>query len=78
MTNDNTGKGASENEEDATQPIKNKEQVQQSKDEHIDQDFPGFPHAPATEDVIKKKKDLPTKVQEGWCIRSTFWPERMT
>lgn len=48
-----------------TQPIKNKEQVPQSKDEHIDQDFPGFPHAPATEDTIKTKKDLPTKVQEG-------------
>ncbi|MBC7934767.1 MAG: hypothetical protein H7Y86_05325 [Rhizobacter sp.] len=39
-----------------TKPIKNKEQVQESNDEKIDQDFPGFPHAPATEDAIKKKK----------------------
>lgn len=58
-----TGKAVSKQKN--TQPIKNKEQVQQSKDERIDQDFPGFPHAPATEDTIKTKKDLPTKVQEG-------------
>ena len=41
---------------DDTRPIKRKEQVQQSNDPHIDQDFPGFPHAPATEEVVKKKK----------------------
>lgn len=46
-------------------PITRKEEVEHSKDERIDQDFPGFPHAPATEDTIKHKKDLPTKVQEG-------------
>ena len=39
-----------------TRPIKNKEQVQQSNDEKIDQDFPGFPNAPATEETIKKTK----------------------
>ena len=32
---------------DDTRPIKRKEQVQQSNDPHIDQDFPGFPHAPS-------------------------------
>jgi len=36
-----TGKGK------ATNPIKEKEDVQSSNDEHIDQDFPGFPHPPA-------------------------------
>lgn len=28
-------------------PIKSDEEVQQNLDEHIDQDFPGFPHAPS-------------------------------
>jgi len=28
-------------------PIKLDEEVQQNPDEHIDQDFPGFPHAPS-------------------------------
>lgn len=44
-----------------TEPIKTKEQVQQSKDEKIDQDFPGFPHHPSTEETIKKKKTSPGK-----------------
>ena len=36
----------------ATKPITNKEDVQRSNDEHIDQDFPGFPHPPAKENII--------------------------
>lgn len=35
-----------------TRPIEKKEDVQQSNDEHIDQDYPGFPHAPAKEKII--------------------------
>ena len=30
-----------------TNPIKKGEEVQQSNDEHIDQDFPGYPHHPS-------------------------------
>lgn len=37
-----------------TQPMK-KEDVPQSNDEHIDEDFPGFPHAPAKESIINPK-----------------------
>lgn len=33
-------------------PIKNDEEVQQNPDKHIDQDFPGFPHAPSTRKQI--------------------------
>lgn len=40
---------------DNTKPIEKKEEVQQSNDEHIDQDFPGFPHLPSTEESIKDK-----------------------
>ncbi|MBS1605093.1 MAG: hypothetical protein JST42_20690 [Bacteroidetes bacterium] len=34
------------------QPIDRKEAVQQSNDERIDQDFPGYPHHPAKEETI--------------------------
>ena len=39
-------------EEKKTNPIDSKEEVQQSKDEHIDEDFPGYPHYPAKEDIL--------------------------
>lgn len=32
--------------------MKDKEQVKQSNDKHIDQDYPGFPHHPAKEQTI--------------------------
>jgi len=38
----------------STTPIKKKEDVPKSKDERIDQDFPGFPHPPSKESTIKK------------------------
>ena len=38
--------------EKAHQPIQKKEDVQTSNDEHIDQDFPGFPHHPSKETTI--------------------------
>jgi len=49
-----TGTPDSKNE-GQSKPIKTKEQVQQSNDERIDQDFPGFPHAPSTEEAVKTK-----------------------
>ena len=36
----------------ATRPIRKKKEVGQSNDERIDQDFPGFPHAPAKKETI--------------------------
>lgn len=33
-------------------PIINKQDIQNSSDKHIDQDFTGFPHAPAKEELI--------------------------
>ncbi len=35
-----------------TNPIDTENKVQQSKDEHIDQDFPGYPHYPAKDDIM--------------------------
>ena len=36
-------------------PIKKEEEVQQNNDKHIDQDYPGFPHAPADKKSITPK-----------------------
>lgn len=35
-----------------TDPIDKKEEVPKSKDKHIDQDFEGYPHHPAKENII--------------------------
>lgn len=35
-------------------PLK-KEDIQRNPDHHIDQDYPGFPHAPAKEELIHPK-----------------------
>jgi hypothetical protein len=44
-------------------PIRKKEEVVENPDNKIDQDFPGFPHAPAKEEWInpgsaKEKKEV--------------------
>lgn len=39
-------------EEQKTTPIDSEEKVQSSNDEKIDQDFPGYPHYPAKEDIL--------------------------
>jgi hypothetical protein len=38
-----------------TDPIDKKEKVQQSNDKRIDEDFKGYPHNPAKEEVINPK-----------------------
>ncbi len=40
-----------------TQHIRHKDVVQKSNDEHIDQDFPGFPHHPSKKETIKNGAD---------------------
>ena len=48
-------------------PIKKESEIQENPDEHIDQDFPGFPHLPATQKnitsqaTIEKKSSSATK-----------------
>lgn len=34
-------------------PIKKEKEIQENPDEHIDQDFPGFPHLPSDIKTIK-------------------------
>jgi len=38
-----------------TNPIDNKEEVKQSNDKHIDQDFKNYPSGPAKENIINPK-----------------------
>jgi hypothetical protein len=45
-----------------TSPIKNKGQIPASNDKHIDQDYTGFPHSPATEGIINPKTEQEKKV----------------
>src|SRR4051812_18713352 len=45
-----------------TDPIDKKEEVQKSKDEHIDQDFEGYPHNPSKENVVHPKTENDLKV----------------
>lgn len=40
-----------------TDPVDKKEEVKKSKDKHIDQDFEGYPHPPAKENVIHPKTE---------------------
>jgi hypothetical protein len=40
-----------------TNPIDKKEEVPQSKDKRINQDFPGYPHNPSNEDTINPKTE---------------------
>lgn len=44
-------------------PIKTKKDVEQSNDPKIDQDVPGFPHNPSSEEDLKKKNP-PSKVHK--------------
>ena len=43
--------------ENKNNPIDNKEKVQQSNDEHIDQDFEGYPHPIAKENIINPQTE---------------------
>ncbi len=41
-----------DNQNKPTDPIDKKEEVQKTKDKRINQDFPGYPHAPSQEKTI--------------------------
>lgn len=47
-----------------TEPITTKKDVEESKDPKIDQDVPGFPHHPSSNDDLKKK-DPASKAHAG-------------
>lgn len=44
-----------------SKPMKQKEEVQKNPDEHIDQDFEGYPHHPAKREHIKPETETQKK-----------------
>ncbi len=44
-----------------TKALLNEEDVQENPDQHIDQDFPGFPHLPADKKSITGKRSAEKK-----------------
>src|SRR3954463_5246611 len=44
-------------ENDPSKPMDSKKEVEQSNDEKTDQDFPGYPHYPAKEDIMDKRTE---------------------
>ena len=51
-------------------PIKKESEIQENPDEHIDQDFPGFPHLPATQKNIKPETTIEKKSADATKKRS--------
>ncbi|WP_346238114.1 hypothetical protein ABDK00_003460 [Niabella insulamsoli] len=45
-----------------TDPIDSSKEVKESKDPKIDQDMPGFPHHPSSQEDLKKEK--PTRNEQ--------------
>ena len=57
-------------------PITDKQDIQDSSDQHIDQDFTGYPHAPAKEEIIKpqtneQKKTASVNIKDGEKVIAT-------
>jgi len=51
-------------------PIRTNRDVEQTPDQHIDQDFSGYPHAPATKELInpktkQEKKSAALDIKDG-------------
>ena len=47
-----------------TRPITNKEEVSENPDNKIDEDFKGYPHGQAKEEVIKPETDEEKKIAD--------------
>ena len=45
-------------ENDPSKPMTSKKEVEQANDPKIDQDFPGYPHYPAKEDIMDQRTDM--------------------
>lgn len=54
MTSNDNNRGSDIPDYDPSKPMNSKKEVAQSPDEKTDQDFPGYPHYPAKEDIMDK------------------------
>ena len=58
MNTDNNNKGRNTiPENNPSKAMDSKQEVDRSNDEKTDQDFPGYPHYPAREDIMDKRND---------------------
>lgn len=56
--NQENQKGRPIPEDDPSKAMDSKREVERSNDEKIDQDFPGYPHYPAKEDIMDQRTDV--------------------
>src|SRR5215217_8501928 len=56
-TNEDTNKNNKIPENDPSKAMDSKREVDDSNDEKTDQDFPGYPHYPAREDIMDQRTD---------------------
>lgn len=57
MNNRNDNNNSRIPENDPSKAMDSKKEVERSNDEKIDQDFPGYPHYPAKEDIMDQRTD---------------------
>src|SRR5215217_8248158 len=57
MKNNNNNKNPRIAENDPSKAMDSKREVERSNDEKTDQDFPGYPHYPAREDIMDQRTD---------------------
>ena len=55
---DKSGSSSNIPENDPSKAMDSKKEVEQSNDNKIDQDFPGYPHYPAREDIMDQRNDF--------------------
>ena len=59
-----------DNSEQTTDPMRSKRDIEKNPDKHIDQDFSGYPHAPASQELInpktkEEKKSAAINIKDG-------------
>jgi hypothetical protein len=57
MERNQDSNNARDKNEDSSKPMDSKRDVEQSNDPKTDQDFPGYPHYPAKEDIMDQRTD---------------------
>ena len=58
MNNNNDNQNSRIPENDSSKPMNSKSEVENANDGKIDQDFPGYPHYPAKEDIMDQRTDM--------------------
>ena len=57
QTNNNRDREQKNPQNDPSKAMDSKKEVEESNDERTDQDFPGYPHYPAKEDIMDQRTD---------------------